>query len=274
MKVFFRGRVALVVCATLAGVSGCAVVDKIKADMAELRAESAYSSKQYSEAADAYRTAAESGSGYAQYRLSWMYTEGTGVREDAAEAQRWMDNSAESGFPAAHFALGIRSLEGKNGLQKDPKAAYLHFEKAAAKEDEIAMFYLGMLNAKGLGVQPSASEALRWFRLAKANGYPVADQLLSESKVSSFMQKDQRAELLVRPPPASTPVSVSSEDNAQKIIRSTQIELKRHGFNPGVADGMFGAKTKSAIEAYQKAHKLPVDGKPSASLLDALKSKP
>ena len=137
------------------------------------------------------------------------------------------------------------------------------------------MFYLGLLNAKGLGVQPSAAEALRWFRLAKANGYPVADQLLSESGVSSFMQKDRRAELSVRQQklPESASASTSSEDSAQKTIYSIQIELKRHGFNPGVADGMFGAKTKSTIEAYQKARKLPVDGKPSASLLDALNIK-
>ena len=39
-----------------------------------------------------------------------------------------------------------------------------------------------------------------------------------------------------------------------------QRELKRRGFNPGPADGVPGSKTKAAVRAFQKKHRLVVDG--------------
>ncbi len=43
-------------------------------------------------------------------------------------------------------------------------------------------------------------------------------------------------------------------------IRQIQIALKNAGFYRGVIDGKSGTQTKSAIEQFQKAHGLKVDG--------------
>ncbi|MDB5101866.1 MAG: Membrane-bound lytic murein transglycosylase precursor [Cyanobacteria bacterium RYN_339] len=43
-------------------------------------------------------------------------------------------------------------------------------------------------------------------------------------------------------------------------VKDLQRLLKAHGFDPGPSDGKYGAKTRAAVIAYQKAHHLVVDG--------------
>jgi len=45
------------------------------------------------------------------------------------------------------------------------------------------------------------------------------------------------------------------------LIRDLQRTLDREGYNPGPVDGVFGPKTRSAVNAYQRDHGLPVDDK-------------
>lgn len=53
-------------------------------------------------------------------------------------------------------------------------------------------------------------------------------------------------------------------------ITDIQEQLKRRGFDPGAADGHVGARTRKAIRDFQRASKLPVDGRLSRALLEAL----
>ncbi len=53
--------------------------------------------------------------------------------------------------------------------------------------------------------------------------------------------------------------------------KDLQAGLNRAGFDAGTPDGVFGSKTEAAIRAYQAARALPVTGKPSRALLDALR---
>ena len=57
---------------------------------------------------------------------------------------------------------------------------------------------------------------------------------------------------------------------AQRV--EMQKRLLRLGFETGGSDGRFGARTYEAIIAYQKSVGLPLDGKPSAKLLERLKN--
>lgn len=43
-------------------------------------------------------------------------------------------------------------------------------------------------------------------------------------------------------------------------VKRLQRLLAQHGFDPGAADGTFGAKTEAAVKKAQKAHKLTADG--------------
>ena len=55
-------------------------------------------------------------------------------------------------------------------------------------------------------------------------------------------------------------------------VKHIQIALKNAGFNPGNIDGNMGQKTTEAIKAFQKAHKLPVDGKVGKKTWDLLRN--
>ena len=50
-------------------------------------------------------------------------------------------------------------------------------------------------------------------------------------------------------------------------VRKLQKRLALLGYNPGKPDGKAGVRTRRAIRWFQKAHGLPVDGKPSTELL-------
>jgi len=54
------------------------------------------------------------------------------------------------------------------------------------------------------------------------------------------------------------------------IVSEAQQALKAKGFDPGAVDGVAGAKTRSAIMAYQKANNLDADGMLGPQTLEGL----
>jgi hypothetical protein len=57
------------------------------------------------------------------------------------------------------------------------------------------------------------------------------------------------------------------------VVSDIQGELVRHGYLPeGSPDGSMGPRTRTAIQEYQRAQGLLVDGKPSAELLEQMRS--
>ena len=249
-------------CACMAVVllAGCAITDRIKSDMAVRDAENAYAANDYVAATEAYRRSADAGGGYGQYMLSWMYAEGKGVKRDKAEADRWMRKAADSGYPAANFTLGIRSLGGV-GEKRNPQAAAAYLLKAAEGEDAVAMFYLGLLHVYGTGVPADATEALRWFRMAKAHGYPVQPSLLTEEGVVAQGKIKPRAAVAGARQPL----------DRKALVRDIQGQLNRLGYPVGKPDGVAGGKTREAIKAFQRAQGMKVNGKTDNELLEALK---
>ena len=54
-------------------------------------------------------------------------------------------------------------------------------------------------------------------------------------------------------------------------VRQIQSGLIQLGYDPGPADGFYGAKTSAAIRAYQRDHGLVVDGLATPELLQHIK---
>lgn len=54
-------------------------------------------------------------------------------------------------------------------------------------------------------------------------------------------------------------------------VRRLQDTLRQAGFNPGATDGSFGPKTKAAVEKYQQARRLDVDGVVGTQTIQALR---
>ena len=55
-----------------------------------------------------------------------------------------------------------------------------------------------------------------------------------------------------------------------KKVRFVQTRLAQLGYAPGPVDGVFGQKTREAIKKFENSRKLPVTGKISRALIDAL----
>ena len=65
---------------------------------------------------------------------------------------------------------------------------------------------------------------------------------------------------------------IESPEQKREEIRFIQTELEKKGYSPGGADGIMGKRTRAAIRSYQQATGLAVDGKPSVSLVQHLKT--
>jgi peptidoglycan hydrolase-like protein with peptidoglycan-binding domain len=64
--------------------------------------------------------------------------------------------------------------------------------------------------------------------------------------------------------------SSSDAGGADSTVLEVQVALQKAGYNPGVADGVFGSRTREAISRYQRDHGLAVTGSITNPVLQAL----
>ena len=233
------GRLAL--CVLLLSGLGMAAADDESMSLGEVRrlAEQGDASAQYSlgarydfgegvpehdaEAVKWYRLAAEQGYASAQYNLGIMYANGEGVPQDDTEAMKWFRLAAEQGDAEAHYNLGVMYANGE-GVPQDDAEAMKWFRLAAEQGDAPAQSNLGVMYANGRGVPQDDAEAVKWYRLAAEQGHDGAQIALKAESVEKGLE-----------------LSLSER-------RLIQMGLAAEGFDPGPADGLFGPRTRKAIE--------------------------
>ncbi len=236
-------------------------VDYIKANAAIEKADTAYEQRDYQSAFAYYSNAAELGHDYGQFMLANMYLSGEGTRRDKQAYVRWMEKSAESGYPPANYLIGV-GIYSKNS--EDAALAMTYLEKAAQQEHAGAMHMLGLIWATGTGVKKDHAEALRWFRMAKAHGLSVEERLLSEAGIAGYVRELERTPL----PPIER--SRLTDTSRQDLVRNIQQGLTRLGYDPGPVDGLYGNRTKSAIQELQSDAGMAPDGEASEKVLDLI----
>jgi localization factor PodJL len=121
------------------------------------------------EAARWYQRAADAGLAPAQYRLGSLYEKGTGVIRDLNRARTLYERAAEAGNGKAMHNLAVIFAQGAQGDRPDYRNAAIWFRNAANHGVTDSQFNLGILYARGLGVDQSLAESYKWFALA-ANG--------------------------------------------------------------------------------------------------------
>jgi hypothetical protein len=92
---------------------------------------------------------------------------GQGVPQDYAKAREWFEKAADKDDAIAMKNLGVLYHIG-NGVTQDYAKAREWYEKAADKEDAIAMENLGVLYQNGLGVPRDFAKAREFFEKAAA----------------------------------------------------------------------------------------------------------
>ncbi|CDN51162.1 SEL1-like repeat protein [Neorhizobium galegae] len=235
-----------------------------------------------SEAANWYKLAADRGLAPAQYRLANIFEKGTGVSRDLTKAMTYYKQAADAGNASAMHNLAVLYASGAAG-QPDYAAAVTWFRQAADFGVADSQFNLAILLARGNGVKQDLEESYKWFAVAAKGGDKDAAQKRDE--VGNAMRKEQlesaRAKVdqwKVKPldPKANSvnlpdewasgkPLTTGSVD-MEKAIRNIQAILNKSGFDAGTADGKMGAKTVTAIKAFQTS----VGQEPNGKITDAL----
>ncbi|PYB77623.1 peptidoglycan-binding protein [Rhizobium wuzhouense] len=235
----------------------------------------------FAEAAKWYKLSADKGFALAQYRLANFLEKGTGLAPDIKEAKRYYELAAAAGNASAMHNLAVIYASGKDGAQDYAKAVEW-FGKAAERGVSDSQFNLAILFARGNGAAPDLVQSYKWFAIAAKGGDKDAAQKRDE--VANAMKPDQleraRAEVdLWKATPlepdansanipdewAGKGLKTASID-MKKAIRNIQAILNKNGFDAGNPDGVMGAKTVTAIKAFQTS----IGAEPTGQVSDKL----
>ena len=235
----------------------------------------------FARAAEWYQRAADAGVVPAQYRLGSLYEKGTGVPRDPARARALYQQAAESGNANAMHNLAVMLASG-NGANPDFTLASMWFAKAADLGLRDSQFNLAILYARGNGVAKDLVESYKWFSVAAADGDTDAAQ--KRDQVEKELSADQLTAAktkvaawkpaMLDPKGNDTTVpdtwvgkgTKTSSVDMKKAVRNIQAILNNNGFDAGTPDGELGAKTVSAIKAFQTS----IGQEPNGRITDAL----
>lgn len=151
-------------------------------------------------------------------------------------------------------------------------------------------FFLGLVE-KYLGKQTTPVVSTELYRVRKSWGdaasqlgaYSVLENAVAacEEGYSVFDSQGnvvyQKVQEIVIPTPVPTPapipsITVLKKGSKGNEVKELQNKLNALGYNCGKADGIFGAKTETAVKQYQKDTGLIVDGMAGPKTLEALKT--
>jgi hypothetical protein len=134
--------------------------------------------RDFVQAADWYRKAADQGYALAQYRLGLLYQQKeSGIMKDDAQAATWLRKAADQGNAPAQAALGLCFSQGTGVAQDDAQAA-AWFQKAVAQNNPDAMVGLALMYDRGRGVPKDGKQAFALLHQAADLGSPEAEYQL------------------------------------------------------------------------------------------------
>ncbi|MEN3396467.1 peptidoglycan-binding protein [Brucella melitensis] len=241
------------------------------------------------EAAKWYQLAADQGFAPAQYRIGSFNEKGLGMARNLEKAKSWYQLAADQGNASAMHNLAVLFATGTNGTP-DNAAAVRWFTEAAELGVKDSQYNLGILAAKGLGMPVNLEESYKWFALAANAGDKDAaekrDQIAKALKPEMLTRAKGAVKLWKAKPlddaansidvpdawTEAKPLSTSSVD-MKKAVRNIQLILQKNGYDTGTADGMMGAKTRTAISAFQKANGQEPTGEVNQKLVQLLLEK-
>ena len=238
--------------------SGCVSTIKSTMDRSTGDAEF-YTRKNYNEAANDYRSAANNGDAESAYMLSRILLNRKYGMQNIGEGLNRLNEAAATGHVLANRDLGIIYMSGQHGVEKSIARALPYYERAAGQNDEVSVLALAMIYGSGMGVKKNPVQAARWFAKAKELGLPIPPEMSHPDTIASL-----------RPLPDGKKRTGAASAENKSLVREAQSLLTQLGYNPGPADGLPGKKTRQAVMNFQKKQKLPVTGEINGQLVREL----
>jgi Putative peptidoglycan binding domain len=157
-------------------------------------------------------------------------------------------------------------------LQRTYEAAV---EQVCAHDERRECWHLGALSLDGLAVDPSTPLAAEDApEAAPAEAEPEETAPLAKGKAESQLAAvAERAEPVLAPAlETESPSPMDTPKDPAELLRAIQEALNTAGHDAGPPDGQMGPRSRAAIESYQRANGLAVDGVPRAALLRHLQA--
>jgi hypothetical protein len=136
----------------------------------------------------------------APYKLAELYEDGEHVTKDHRKAHDLYVSSLNRGYTPAATGLGLQYFHG-NGAKKNDRKAVEHF-KISSEHSEVAAYYLGMMYARGLGLERSPEEAELWLNhaISVANRFELYGEAYDDDpyKLQAALYKVKAEEELKR----------------------------------------------------------------------------
>lgn len=118
---------------------------------------------------------AQEGNAFAQYHVGMVYGTGKGgtlsgdkpVERNPAESVRWLQKASDGGNGRASLSLALYHYYRMPGIRKDftnYRTAYALFEKALARGETDAYYWIGLCKLKGRGTDQDVAGAVDCFR--------------------------------------------------------------------------------------------------------------
>lgn len=125
-----------------------------------------------------YSIAADKGLADAQFALGDMYFKGEGTTTNYGEAAHWFEKAAQD-IPRAKSALAYLLAKGIGVSPDIPRAVNLYVE-AAAQDDAMALYHIGIRRLCGDGLPKEVTNAETMLRKSAKQNYLPAIQRLAE----------------------------------------------------------------------------------------------
>jgi TPR repeat protein len=202
---------------------------------------------------------ANAGYPFAQFLVAIMMANGEGGAANPDGASNWMFEAATAGLSAAQYRYGLSLVD------SDPDAALPWLLKAARQGHVGATYALASVLATNPGNQDRLNRALYWTHLALRGGHPDAPRLLASLRGANTPGNTSNQS--GNRPAAAAPVPAVQQPN---LIARMQDALSRLGYDPGPVDGMMGARTRTAIRAFERSVDLSETGSPSEEVLQRM----
>lgn len=140
-----------------------------------------YENKNYSEAFQLIKKAAEQGHLPSQTFVGYCYKNGFGVSKNVYKAVKWYEKAAKEGDMHAQHNLGNYYYNGE-GVPIKWSEAFKWYNKAAEQGHKEAQYKLGNCYENGRGVSKNLSEAVKWYKKAAEQGFEPAIKALERLK--------------------------------------------------------------------------------------------
>ena len=237
-----------------------------------------------------YRAAAGQGAAAAQFFLGVMYESGRGVERDPVKSWMWFSLAADQGDEDARFrrdrlaaAFGEEERARAEGVLRGYREATDGPGPEPVPAAETGSGPSGAV--RSAAGQPPPAPVVRGdplvFRIQGAlidlgydpgerDGDPgsrTRDAVRRFEAEHGFGRRGRLDERTLR----RLRDALESGKPAASVVRDIQTRLRRLGYSPGTADGRPGPRTARAVEAFQRAQGLAVDGRLSVELLHLLR---